>query len=395
MSERLYYTDSYLASFQAEILEVRPVASRYRVYLDRTAFYPTSGGQPHDVGLLGGRPVIEVADEDDRIAHILESDLAPGPVTGEIDWTRRFDHMQQHTGQHLLSAVLHELFGYPTVSFHLGSEVSTIDITAPELTPAQVEAAEARAAEIVFENRPVTVRFCAPEEAAALGLRKPSERHGTLRVVEIANCDRSACGGTHVRATGEIGPILIRRLDRVRQTVRVEFVCGGRAVRRARADYNALVRVAQLFSAPLDEASSFVAAQLESAKTADKARQKLEAYLADYQGRELYQQTRPNERGRRVHQRHERAGGLDPYLALALAFTTAGPEAVLLVTTEAPPALLLAVSPDSGLRAGDILKSVVTTLGGRGGGSATLAQGSLPDAASLSQARERVLALAG
>ena len=395
MSDRLYYTDSYLTTFQADILEVRPVASRYHVYLDRTAFYPTSGGQPYDLGLLGGRPVVDVADEDDRIAHVLESEPPTGSVTGEIDWARRFDHMQQHTGQHLLSAVLHELFGYPTVSFHLGSETSTIDIAAPELTPAQVEASEARAAQIVFENRPVTVRFCAPEEAAALGLRKPSERQGTLRVVEIAACDRSACGGTHVRATGEIGPILLRRLDRVRQTVRVEFVCGGRAVRRARADYNALVRVAQFFSAPLDEAPSHVAAQLESAKTADKARQKLEADLASYQGRELYRQTSPNERSRRVHQRHERAGSLDPFRALAQAFTTAGPGAVLLISTEAPPALLLAVSPDSGLRAGDILKSVVTALGGRGGGSATLAQGSLPDAALLSQARERVLALAG
>jgi alanyl-tRNA synthetase len=395
LTERLYYADSYLTSFHARVIETRPEGSRHRVYLDCTAFYPASGGQPHDLGRLGGVPVLEVVDEDDSIAHLVENQPPEGPVTGEIDWARRFDHMQQHTGQHLLSAVLAELFGFPTVSFHLGFEASTIDLATPELTPGQVTAAEARANQVVFENRPVTVRFCTPEEAAGMGLRKPSERQGPLRVVEIADCDRSACGGTHVRTTGEIGPILIRRLDRVRQTVRVEFLCGGRAVRRARADYEALARVAQLFSAPLDDTPALVAAQIEAGKAADKARQKLETEIAGYQGRELYRQTPGDDSGRRVCYRAERSGSIDRFRSLAQAYTAAGPGAVFLVTAETPPALLLAVSADTGLRAGEIIKSVAGALGGRGGGSATLAQGSLPDSARLAEAVRRVWESAG
>jgi alanyl-tRNA synthetase len=168
-----------------------------------------------------------------------------------IDWSRRFDHMQQHTGQHVLSAVFEEWFGLHTVSFHLGAESSSIDLEGGAMDPGAVLEAERRANDIVFENRPVAVGF--QHAAEVQGLRKPTDREGTLRIVSIEALDRNACGGTHVRATGEVGPILLRKLERVRQTVRVEFLCGGRAVRRARADYEALSKTAQLFSAPLDE----------------------------------------------------------------------------------------------------------------------------------------------
>ncbi|MBI3697953.1 MAG: alanyl-tRNA editing protein, partial [Acidobacteria bacterium] len=303
-----------------------------------------------------------------------------------------FDHMQQHTGQHLLSAVFVELLGHATVSFHLGAETSTIDLSTPPLTAAQIEAVEARANTLVFENRPVKVRFYSAEEAISIGLRKPSEREGEIRVVEIDRCDRSACGGTHVRATGEIGPILVRRLDRVRGNARVEFVCGGRAVRRARADYNALAEVAQAFSAPLGQAPALVRSQMEAARAADKVRQKLEAELAAYQGRELYAATPPDTRGRRVHQAAARAGPIDRWRLLAQQFTSAGPDAVFLLTMEEPPALLLALSEGGG-NAGQIVKSAIEPLGGRGGGNARLAQASLPDTARAAEAARRVLEL--
>ncbi len=391
MTQRLYYADSYLTAFDAHIVEVRPAASRYHLYLDRTTFYPSSGGQPFDTGQIGSVAVVDVLEEDERIAHVVEQPAAAGPVRCEIDWGRRFDHMQQHSGQHLLSAVFEELFRYPTVSFHLGAETSTIDLETPDATAAQVEAAETRANALVFENRPVTVASYSAEEAAAIGLRKPTEREGTIRVVEIAGCDRSACGGTHVRATGEIGPILIRRLDRVRQTVRVEFLCGGRAVRRARADYKALARVAQVFSAPLDETPALVTAQMEAARTADKTRQKLEAELAGWKGRDLYAKTPPDQRGRRVHRVSEAAGSLEGLRLLAQGYLAAGPGAVFFVTTAQPPALLIAVSGDLGLHAGQIVKSAVEPLGGRGGGSPQMAQGSLPEAGRLAEAVQRIL----
>jgi alanyl-tRNA synthetase len=197
MTDRLYYHDSYLTEFRARVVDVSP--DRQRIYLDRTAFYPTSGGQPFDVGQLGGSDVIEVVDEGERIAHVLSEPLAETEVDGRIDGDRRFDHMQQHTGQHLLSAVLLGMFDAPTVSFHLGAESSTIDISRA-LDSGQLLQAERRANQIVFENRPVTVSF--QHSSEDLGLRKPTEREGQVRIISIRDLDRSACGGTHVRATG-------------------------------------------------------------------------------------------------------------------------------------------------------------------------------------------------
>jgi len=258
MTERLYYNDSYGREFAARVVE-RSADGR-TVYLDRTLFYPASGGQPFDVGSIAGVAVIEVVDEEERIAHRLAAPLeAEGEVAGEIDWARRFDHMQQHSGQHLLSAVFEELFGLHTVSFHLGAESATIDLEGGGVEARMVTEAEWRANQVVAENRAMDVRF--EDAGAAQGLRKASEREGLLRIVSIEGLDRSACGGTHVRTTGEIGPILLRRTEKIRQSVRVEFVCGGRAVRRARADFEALTRIAQLFSAPLDEVAGMVAAK--------------------------------------------------------------------------------------------------------------------------------------
>ena len=246
MTERLYYADSYLADFRAAVADASP--DRRRVYLDRTAFYPASGGQPYDLGTINGIEITEIVDEDgDRIAHVLNAPLDGADVECRVDWPRRFDHMQQHTGQHLLSAVLLDLFDAQTVSFHMGAESSTIDIARPSLDAGEVRRAVEKANQIVFENRPVTVTFRHSSED--LSLRKATEREGTVRIVSITDLDRSACGGTHVRDTGEIGPILIRKLEKVRGNVRVEFLCGMRAVQRAQADYDALANIGRAFSA--------------------------------------------------------------------------------------------------------------------------------------------------
>jgi alanyl-tRNA synthetase len=379
MTERLYYNDSYLREFQARVVE-RSADGR-TVYLDRSAFYPASGGQPFDLGSIAGVEVVEVVDEDDRIAHRLAAPLAvEGEISAQVDWSRRFDHMQQHSGQHLLSAVFEELFGLHTVSFHLGAESATIDLEGGPVDARTLLEAEQRANRIVFENRPLDVRF---EDAnKAQGLRKASEREGTLRIVSIDGLDRSACGGTHVRGTGEIGVILLRKVEKIRQSARVEFVCGGRAVRRARADFEALTRVSQVFSAALDEVPAMVAAQVEAAKAGEKARRKVELELAAYQGKELHQATAPGPDGmRRVTQRLER-GNLEDLRAVAQSFT-AQPMSVFLATLKDPPSALLAASTDSGVDAGKMLKAALTEAGGRGGGNARIAQGSVPDAMAL------------
>ncbi|HMD50043.1 MAG TPA: alanyl-tRNA editing protein [Bryobacteraceae bacterium] len=376
MTERLYYNDSYLSDFRARVMDASP--DRTRVYLDRTAFYPASGGQPFDVGKLGGVDVIEVVDEEGRIAHVLGAALAQEEVAGVIDWRRRFDHMQQHTGQHLLSAVLLDLFGAATVSFHLGGESSTIDVSRA-LEAEQIRAAERRANEIVFENRPVGVSYRHSSED--LGLRKATEREGEVRIVAIQDLDRSACGGTHVRATGEIGPILIRKLDRIRGNLRIEFLCGLRAVARARADFDALSAVARTFSAPLDDAPLLVETQREKLLETERAHRKLATELAQARGREWYTGTTPGVGGiRRVERRIPTLS--DDVRAEAQSFV-AGAKAVFLAIGEEPPAILLAASADSGVHAGNLLKSALASAGGRGGGSAGMAQGSVPDKSAL------------
>jgi alanyl-tRNA synthetase len=378
MTERLYYQDSYLTEFRALVVDTDP--ERRRVYLDRTAFYPSSGGQPFDTGKLGSAAVTDVIDEDGRIAHVLASPLAEADVSGTVDWRRRFDHMQQHTGQHLLSAVLVELFDASTVSFHLGVEASTIDV-ARSLEPAQIRTAERRVNQIIFENRPVSVSY--QDSSEDLGLRKPTGREGVIRIVSIQDLDRSACGGTHVRATGEIGVILIRKLDRIRGNVRIDFLCGMRAAERARADFEALSAIARSFSSPLDETPALVDSQREKLQDSDRARRKLATELAQSRGRELYTSTAPGPDG--IRRLERRVDALSDDIRTEAQSFSAGQRAIFLAIGENPPSVLLAISADSGVNAGDLLKKALTALGGRGGGSATMAQGSVPSKAQLDQ----------
>jgi alanyl-tRNA synthetase len=376
MTERLYYQDCYLREFQARVIE----SAGTRVYLDRTAFYPTSGGQPFDLGSLGGVAVREVIDEEDRIAHVMELPIS-GDVQGILDWPRRYDHMQQHTGQHLLSAVLEELFRIRTVSFHLGAEVSTIDVDAPSLTPEQLEQVEDRCAEVVAEARPVQITF--EDASESLDLRKASTRSGTLRIVTIDKLDRSACGGTHVRATAEIGLILIGKAEKIRGITRLEFVCGNRALRRARGDYRRLAALGRALSVPPEQTPELLAGLIEKNKVLEKTGQRLATELARREGKELYLAAEPGADGiRRLIQR----GPIDDAMRVrAQAFTTSE-KAVFLAICDQPPSLLLAASTDSGIHAGDRIKAAVTASQGRGGGNAQLGQGSVPDAAALANA---------
>jgi alanyl-tRNA synthetase len=387
MTLRLYYTDSYLTDFDAAVV-AREDGGR-RVYLDRSAFYPTSGGQPFDTGRLDGAEVVDVVDDGERIAHVLATPLAGDRVHGRIDWARRFDHMQQHTGQHLLSAVIAERFGHATVSVHFGPETATLDLDTGAFPPERMAEAETRANAAVTENHPVAVSF--EEAATATGLRKPSDRRGALRIVTIEGLDRSACGGTHVRATGEIGPILIRGVERVKQQVRLEFVCGGRAVRRARADFELLTRLAALQSAAPEELPGILEAQRAELKAGAASRRELEEALAGYRARELYASTSADAAGRRIVVMREASGPIERLRPLAQAFAALS-GAVFVGATDDPPALLIATAPDSGAEAGQTLKSALETVGGRGGGSARMAQGSVSRGSAVADAVAAVMA---
>ncbi|HEV2283378.1 MAG TPA: alanine--tRNA ligase-related protein [bacterium] len=234
-TERLYYTDAYRRTLLAGVLAVVPAAGgRAGVVLDRTVFYPTSGGQPHDTGTLAGISVVDAVDADEHVIHVLEPGSTPPgvgvEVEAEIDWDRRFDHMQQHTAQHLVSAAFLQQLRAETVAVHLGDS-STIDFERAVLSPEEARAVEDAVAQAVYDNRPVAVRFVDTGEAERIGLRRPAKRSGMLRVVEIEGLDRSACGGTHVKTTGELGPVLLRRWERARGHLRVEFLSGWRALR--------------------------------------------------------------------------------------------------------------------------------------------------------------------
>lgn len=379
VTTRLYQQDAYLRQFDARVVD-RSEDGR-RIYLDRTAFYPTSGGQPHDTGKIAEAEVVDVIDEGQRIAH-----LTAAPVTGElvacsIDWPRRFDHMQQHSGQHLLSAVFAQRFGWNTVSFHLGAEISTIELDTPSAETAQLREAEERANQFVFDNLPVTISFEAAE--AARDLRKPSEREGVLRVVTIKGVDRSACGGTHVRSTGEIGPVAIRKMDKIRDHVRLEFLCGWRTIRRSSADFDALSRIALLLSTSLEEAPGLVEETRRRMLALEKSYRRARIELALRQGRELYGSVDPGPDGVRKTVYRIPGGPLEEDLrAMAQGFTQ-GSRAVFVAASAQPPGVLLAVSGDSGVHAAERLKEALEKVGGRGGGNALMAQGSLPSVEAL------------
>lgn len=367
-TERLYYNDCYLREFAAQTVSVS--GDGLRVVLDRSAFYPESGGQLFDLGVLGGARVVDVQDADGDVVHMVDLAVAAGAVEGSIDWERRFAFMQQHTGQHLLSAVFHELFGFATVSVHLGETGGTVELAVASVSDKQAAEAELRANAVITENRAVEISF----EENPEGLRKASERTGPLRIVTIDGLDKSACGGTHVRRTGEIGCLLVRKAEKIRGNTRLEFVCGGMAVRRARMDYELLSAAGRAFSRPLEEVPAAIAGLQESAREGAKAGKALGLELAGYKGRALFAAVE----GPGLRRHWEKVDGLDESTrALAQAFVSCGPGVFLATGGGA----VLVASSDASVHCGNVLKQF-----GRGGGSATLAQGSVAEPGLLAEA---------
>jgi alanyl-tRNA synthetase len=381
VTERLYYTDSHLATFEGTVVETGDLAGRPFVVLDRSVFYPTTGGQPHDTGTLGGRRVVDVVDReaDGAVLHVLDGALAVGAsVPGVIDWPRRLDHMQQHTGQHVLSAAFLRTCGIPTVSFHLGVESSTIDLNG---TP-DVEAiaqAELEANRAIWEDRAVSVRFVSAEEAATLPLRKEPVRSGTLRLVEIDGVDLSACGGTHVTRTGAIGSIAVQSWERYKGGTRVSFACGGRAVaafRASRDQVAATVRLLSIQPAELPEAVGRLQADLKEARSEIRT---LTAQLAAFEAGELSRAAEDVHGARLVCQVMD---GRDAAAlkALAQAITARAGYAVALVGSS-PLVVVVARSADVKADAAQVVRAMVERFGGRGGGRAEAAQAGGLDAA--------------
>jgi alanyl-tRNA synthetase len=387
MTEHLYYSDSFLYEFDAEVVDSKDGDdARSAIVLDRSAFYPTSGGQVFDTGWIVAPDaasklrVTEVAEQDDgTILHWLESPgtlLKGTRVHGVIDADRRRDHMQQHSGQHVLSAAFVRLFDWPTVSFHMGADSCSIDLETKTLLPQQVEAAEALANEVIAESRPVEIRFVTQEEARGLGLRKlPPVERDQLRLIEVRDFDLSACGGTHVRNTGQIGCILLRKTEKVRQGWRVEFVCGKRAVLTARRDYTTLAEAGSLLSSHIADVPQQIQKLLEDARTSRKSNEQLLVEIADLSANRILAEI-DEHAGRRVVIRKFPDRDLTFIKLLAQRLTRQSPEVVaLLAATAGQPALVFAASSDLPFDMGALMKEALVKLGGRGGGGKDMAQG--------------------
>jgi alanyl-tRNA synthetase len=404
MTDRLYYRDSFLYNFDAEIRSVVETP-RPGLILDRTAFYPTSGGQVHDTGSIvfsdakfpeARFRVTEVADtEDGHIVHYLDAPLKdalpknmqPGArVRGEIDAARRRDHMQQHSAQHVLSSAFVRLFGMATVSFHMADDYCSIDLETASLSKDQVEAAERKANEIMIEDRPVDVRYVTRDEAEELGLRKlpPAERD-QLRLIDIREWDLTACGGTHVSSTGQIGGILLRKTEKARQGYRVEFVAGQRAVATARRDFSTLTETAALFSAGIYDVPVQARKSLDEIKSLRKQREQSQEELAAAQAAALLAET-PETHGRKLVVRTFSDRDLNFLKLLAQKLTRQSPAIALLATESPQPALVFAQSSGQPHDMGALLKETMAKVGGRGGGSKDLAQGGAPHSEGLAAA---------
>ena len=375
MTERIYYTSPALAEFDALVESCEAQDGRFVATLDRTAFYPTSGGQPFDTGSLGDRRVIDVLDlPDGRIGHVLDCALPTGsPVHGSVNWPRRFDHMQQHTGQHILSAAFDRAFKARTVGFHLGAEVSTLDLD-KVLSAEMIAEAEADANRVVWENREVTIRFASEEEAASIQLRKEPARSGPLRLIEVAGFDLSACGGTHVARAGEVGIIAIKSWEKLRGGMRLEFVCGGRALAEYRVVRDAVAGGIRLISVSPRE----LPAAIERAQGENRD---LRRVIRDLQDRlAVFEAAAMVERGQKVGPVTlvlEIAPGMDQagLKTIAAAAAARGGVVAGLISATEPVLAVLARSADVALDVSAVLKTLLGQAGGKGGGKPEMAQG--------------------
>jgi len=401
LSERLYYDQPSLLEFEAVVTAVEDRGEQALVSLDRSAFYPTSGGQNSDTGQIygianGSRVRIIDVEEQEETGDVLHRiDCPPGwlrpgvPVHGEVDAERRRDHMQQHTGQHVFSAAFERLYGYPTVSFHMGDESCTVDLATEKVTAQQLQAAERLANEVVAEDRLVEIRYATPDEARSMGVRKiPEAVREKLRLIDIREFDLNACGGTHVHSTGQIGAVLLRKTEKVKQGVRVEFVCGLRAVATARRDFQTLTETASLFSSHIWELPQQARKMVDDIKTGQKAQHKLLEEVAELTAAELLRNAgeSPIGGGQKLVVEFFADRNLDFIKMLAQKLVRTGKITVLVCCGGGQPSLVFAQTPGLANDMGALMKETLQKLGTRGGGNRDMAQGGAPDAASAENA---------
>ena len=381
---RLFYQDAYLTTFEAQVVARMEVDRHPALALDRTAFFPTSGGQPSDLGQIDGLAVLAIQEQDGLIWHQLPGPLTAERVTGVVDWLRRWDHMQSHSGQHILSQALVVIAQADTVGWHLSASSLTIDLDRVDLNEEDLEQAEELANQIIQENRSISARLIAPEDVPGLGLRKQPPVNGSLRVVEISDFDRIACSGTHVKSTAEVGLIKILRAERRGDQTRIYFACGGRALADYRRKHQLVRILAGRFSCGEDELPQAVERLQGEAQASYRGlRSALEALVA-VEAERLWSEVAMQAPPRTIVGAYP---DWEPEQVKRLALALRGrPGCLSILAGEDPPLIHLVRSDDLDIHAGQVLRQALTAVGGKGGGSAEVAQGKAPSPEAARQA---------
>ena len=391
MNTRFYYQDPYQTEFDATVVAQHEIEGHPAIVLDQTAFYPTSGGQPNDTGRLNDVRVhdVQVTDEG-TVIHILEKPLTQTTVHGQVDWERRFDHMQQHTGQHILSQAFIQLFDIETVSFHMSEAISTIDLNRAPLTPQQVTQAVTLANKVVIENRPVTAQFVDQDRLSEFPLRKMPTVEGPIRIVQVAGFDWSPCGGTHVQASGEVGPIQVTRIERRKNQTRIHFLCGQRALQ----DYTTKQQIVQDLTAHFTTAEDQIMASVErmeaQVKTLQKKLSAIQAQLVEYELENWIANAQTVGTARVVHMVFDDYG-LPMVKEIARRVTERKGMVALLATGQPRVQFVFARSDDVQADMSHLVRIACAAGGGRGGGRPQFAQGSIPDSSQAAHALNQAI----
>ncbi|NLL42956.1 MAG: alanyl-tRNA editing protein [Firmicutes bacterium] len=370
---RRYYTDPWMQELETQIISSCQDAEGHCIVLEETIFYPTGGGQPHDLGSINGVPLIDVFEQDGVIFHVL-----PQPLEGKafcvLDWNRRLDHMQQHSGQHLLSAVFEDEYGYRTESFHLGEEYCSIDIGTPSVSSQEKSAVETRANQVIFANLPLLTYTLSPKQHTSVPLRKIPDLEGDLRIVEIKGFDYSPCSGTHVKSTGQIGLVKIIRWEKYKGMTRVYFLCGDRALRDYGRKHEICTNLVGLLAVPETELHSRIALEIERRHELAGQVEALKAELIGYRAQEIVEQ------GNSPFFIEDSTASIEEAQQLARSILNLANGTVVIKIDQR---LVLAHNQGKDLHLGQLIKEQAQPLGGRGGGSPTGAQVFFPDGAGL------------
>ncbi|MBG9587296.1 alanyl-tRNA editing protein [Cytobacillus firmus] len=373
--KKLYYENPYIKTFETELV-YQAADDKERVYavLKETAFYPTGGGQPHDEGTLNGIKVVDVEEAEGEIRHYLERELEPSNsgISGKIDWNRRFDHMQQHAGQHILSAAFEELYGYKTVSFHLGKEILTIDLEISELPVRHAEEAERLANAIILENHPIEARWVSAEEASQFPLRKQLSVSEDIRLVIIPEFDYNGCGGTHPTSTGQVAGVKILDWERQKKKIRVQFICGSRILTQLQTKHEITGNLSQLLNAPEQDLPSAASRLIENGKDLEKQLEAAKEALLAYEAKEMF--TAGNEKciskvfeGRSIQELQK--------LARLIASQTENADVFLINETADKLQFVCARGADSESDMKSLSAELLQKINGKGGGNPQFAQG--------------------